>query len=929
MQLLCSFFDIISLMFSYKKTPKNNLSFKMSALNILQRLCPLFLLMIISIGCQNEISPRAQFYSTIEPASEDPALASFSDSLRENTQIPTDLEFSVFTGPDLTPSPSVIAAATTGEVFVGVDQQGSLGKEPGLGSVIRLVDVNQDGVFDHQTEFARVDHPRGILPVGNRVFVLHTIYSEETEEATGQNLVVFEDNDYDGIADGPSAVLIENIGNPAYLTQRGTDHSTNGISMGIDGWIYIAVGDFGFERAVGADGTELNMLGGGMVRIRPDGSEMEEYTHGLRNVYGVAIDPYMNIFTRDNTNDGGFWNTRFSHQIQTGEYGYPYLFRNFTEEIIPALEDLGGGSATGALFLDDDRWPDHYNNTPLTADWGRNFLYLDHVTEDRGSFYHQQEEFIQLQQITDVDIDASGVLYLSAWDNAGFRGNPDRGYIVRVVPEGMDPAPFPDLEVATVRQLGQYLESGSAKVRQFAQQELLKRPTNEAAGAALQVAENTRHPLDVRVAGIFTYAQIAGADGIDNLVELTQDESVKEFALRALADRKAYVDQVPVEPFLEGLNHSSDRVKIASIVGLGRLGQDEAIPALLTVSVPSTFRAPAPGNDGPHATPNSEIIPAHVAVKALVEIGATEELIRAVERDQNRLALWALRYVHEPMVVERLIGIYRDSENPSLQNQIIDLLARTYHTEKYYDASWWWGTRPDTHGPYYVATDWEATPMIRDFIIEVFEQTPHAERDQFAILNSKYRLAIEELGESDLESIALANVEELPLINMAEIQSNRGEVGQSTPEEVLAAIENIEGDKELGEAIFLQQSCHTCHAVEMGEPMMGPFLGTVGGVLDRRTIAEGILTPNSRIAQGFPTYRVTTEAGNSHVGFSVYESANNLVLRDMTGSGTIIPTSEIEDREIQDFSLMPPGLANALSYEEFAALVDYLQNLDH
>jgi len=904
-----------------------NLLIYMFTIDLFRRLCPLFLVLVISMGCQKATSPRVQFYSTIEPASEDPSLLAFTDSLREALQIPSDLEFSVFTGPDLTPSPAVIAAAPTGEVYVGVDQQGSLGTEPGLGSIIRLVDVNQDGVFDHHTEFAKVDHPRGILPIGNKLYVLHTNYSEETGEATGQDLVVFEDNNYDGIADGPPVMLIEGIGNPAYLTSRGTDHSTNGISIGIDGWIYIAVGDFGFENAVAADGTELNMLGGGVVRIRPDGSEMEEYTHGLRNIYGVAIDPYMNIFTRDNDNDGEFWNIRFSHHIQTGEYGYPTLFRNFTEEILPALEDLGGGSGTGALFLADDRWPEDYNNRPLTADWGRSMLYLHHLTEDRGSFYHQQEEFIQLTQITDVDIDASGVLYLSAWDRAGFRGNPDRGYTIRVVPDGLNLAPFPDLEVATVRQLGQHLQSGSAKVRQFAQQELLNRPADEAAGVAMQVAENSRLPLDVRVAGIFTYAQIAGVDGIENLVQLTQDENVKEFALRALADRKPMVDQVPLEPFLEGVNHSSDRVKIASIVGLGRLGRPDAVPQLLTVSVPSTFRAPAPGTDGPHATPNSEIIPAHVAVKALVEIGATEELIRAVETDRNQLALWALRYIHEPIVAERLIDLYRDSENPSLQNQIVETLARIYHAEEHYDASWWWGTRPDTHGPYYAATDWEATPMIREFLIGVFEQSPVADRDRFAMLNSKYRLEIEELGESDLESIALEAVDELSLVQFAQIQSSEGEVGRSTSEEALAALETIEGDRELGAAIFAQQGCQTCHAVDMGEPMMGPFLGTVGGVMDRRTIAEVILVPNSRIAQGFPSVRITTENGESHVGFVVYESANNVVLRDMTGAGTIIPTSEIEEREMQDFSMMPPGLVNALSYEEFAALVDYLESM--
>src|SRR5690625_4508789 len=172
------------------------------------------------------------------------------------------------------------------------------------------------------------------------------------------DLVVYKDVDGDGIADGEPEVLISDLSNPAYLVRRGTDHATNGIQIGIDGWIYIAVGDFGYYNATDRSGKKLTMLGGGILRIRPDGTEMEEFSHGLRNVYKVAIDPYMNIFTRDNTNDGGGWNIRFSHQHQTAEYGYPVLFQNFTEEIIPALVDAGGGSGTGALFLNDPRWPD-------------------------------------------------------------------------------------------------------------------------------------------------------------------------------------------------------------------------------------------------------------------------------------------------------------------------------------------------------------------------------------------------------------------------------------------------------------------------------------------------------------------------------------------------------------------------------------------
>ena len=97
-------------------------------------------------------------------------------------------------------------------------------------------------------------------------------------------------------------------------------------------------------NAVGTDGTTLSKRGGGVVRVRPDGTELEIYSWGQRNIVDVAIDPYMNIFTRDNTNDGGGWDIRLSHIIQSANYGYPSLYKNFTEEIMPPLADYGGGS---------------------------------------------------------------------------------------------------------------------------------------------------------------------------------------------------------------------------------------------------------------------------------------------------------------------------------------------------------------------------------------------------------------------------------------------------------------------------------------------------------------------------------------------------------------------------------------------------------
>lgn len=868
---------------------------------------------LVFIGCQDDLPP-------CDPVMEDP-LASYTDSLNSTLQWPEDLTINVFSGPDLTPSPACMAVAPTGEVYVGVDMIGSLGKDMGKGKIVRFVDCNQDGIADSHTVFAELDDPRGIIAIDNQVFVMHTTFSRETEKADGMDLVLLEDNNGDGVADGPPQPLIENICSPRFLQERGTDHATNGIRMGIDGWIYIAVGDFGFTDAVGRDGTTLTQLGGGIVRVRPDGTEMEVYTHGLRNIYDVAIDPFMNIFTRGNTNDGGGWNVRFANHIQSGEYGYPVLFKHFTEEIIPALVDVGGGSGTGAIYMDDDRWPAAYNHVPLMADWGRNFLYMHHVTSDAGSFTQKEEEFIQLPQITDVDVDAAGIMYLSAWDGAGYSGSPDKGFTVRVVPDGYIPEPYPSLVDASVSTLIEELQSESAVARQYASYRLVQEGSGEVAGKVWSLAEDTSEPLEVRVAALYTYAQMTGGSGIEEMVRLAEDPDMTEHVLRAMTDRLPIVDQVPIEPYLAGLKSNDDRVKIAAIIGLGRIGNKETASELLKIKVPASFQAPEMGTEGPHATPNSEIIPPHLAVKALVRMGAVEELLNAVETSHNPLALWALRYVHDPRVPQRLMDLYQSSDDPVLREDILALLARLYHQEAPYDSSWWWGTRPDTRGPYYVGIEWNSSPQIRDFLLETWRKSSGSDKEKFTVLNTKFRLGIEDFGVIETEK----PVENEVVADLEKIRNREGQIGKTSIEDVMLALDKIEGNQDEGKALFVKQGCQTCHNLDRSTIMKGPYMGQIGSIMNRHQIAESILKPSASISQGFGTVQIRTGDEKIYVGFVTEETADDLVIRNIAGIAFSLKKSDIKERRELESSMMPAGLANSLSLQQFASLVDFLK----
>ena len=146
-----------------------------------------------------------------------------------------------FAGPPFAMYPTVVAPAPDGSVYVGTDLNLAQGAVKGRGRVMRLVDTDGDGHADKYTIFAEVDSPRGIAVDGNTVYVLHP-----------PNLTAYRDTNGDGIAD-TSDDIVKDIG--FGLDVRSSDHATNNITLGPDGWIYVAVGDYGYLNAKGKDGA--------------------------------------------------------------------------------------------------------------------------------------------------------------------------------------------------------------------------------------------------------------------------------------------------------------------------------------------------------------------------------------------------------------------------------------------------------------------------------------------------------------------------------------------------------------------------------------------------------------------------------------------------------------------------------------------------
>ena len=140
----------------------------------------------------------------------------------------------------------------------------------------------------------------------------------------------------------------------------------------------------------------------------------------------------------------------------------------------------------------------------------------------------------------------------------------------------------------------------------------------------------------------------------------------------------------------------------------------------------------------------------------------------------------------------------------------------------------------------------------------------------------------------------------------------------------MLAMAKITGNPMNGRAIFTKQGCVVCHSLKAGDALKGPYMGQIGAIMNREQIAESILKPNASISQGFATVLITTKNKREYMGFVTSESAERLILRDITGQTTTIKTADISSRKEMETSMMPTGLTNELSYEEFASLITFL-----
>ena len=187
-------------------------------------------------------------------------------------KVPPGFKANLYACDPLIAYPSVISIGPkSSQLFTAIDYLAGQGNTSSRRSEIHLLeDADGDGYAEKSIVYATgFNSIQGLAYHNGTVYVMHAPF-----------LTALRDTDGDGKADERKD-LLSGLGlppekNPTLL------HGANGVVVGHDGWLYLAMGDNGV-KVDRPEGDQLVLEGGGILRCRPDGRDLHLFAMGLRN----------------------------------------------------------------------------------------------------------------------------------------------------------------------------------------------------------------------------------------------------------------------------------------------------------------------------------------------------------------------------------------------------------------------------------------------------------------------------------------------------------------------------------------------------------------------------------------------------------------------------------------------------------------------
>jgi glucose/arabinose dehydrogenase len=163
--------------------------------------------------------------------------------------------------------------------------------------------------------------------------------------------------------------------------------------------------------------------GGWVVKMDPDGSNLELFASGLRNSFDLAFNEVGDLFTFDSDMEFDLGTpfyrpTRICHIVSGGEFGWRAnagKWPDYYEDSVAPVVNIGPGSPTGLIFGYNTAFPKKYQKAMFALDWTYATIYAVYLEGKGASYKATFETFLSGTGLpmTDVLVGNEGALYVS------------------------------------------------------------------------------------------------------------------------------------------------------------------------------------------------------------------------------------------------------------------------------------------------------------------------------------------------------------------------------------------------------------------------------------------------------------------------------------------------------------------------------------
>ncbi len=797
--------------------------------------------------------------------------------------------------------------------------------------------------------------------------------------ATRNEVFRLRDTDQNGQADERTTICkLETSGNYPH-------NGLSGFAFDFAGNVYFGMGEnLGVEyKLIGSDGKSISgQEGGHIFRCHADGSGLERWATGFWNPFHLAFDAFGRLFAVDNDPDS-MPPCRLLHIVHGGNYGF--RFRNGRKGLHPFTAWNGqlpgtlpmvsgtGEAPSGVIAYESDQLPSEYRGDLLTTSWGDHRIERFHLEPLGASFRSTPQPVVTGRENfrpVGIALAPDGSLFISDWVDKSYEVH-GKGRIWHLRAVNVPKLERPEDPRKAIHSLHRPLREEAARAMTA---------TSDGRAQLEQLAGDDAD-LRVRSAAIC----VLSAGGQFEAAKLVVGDQGQPAAVRALAVRTLppgvvtakIIDDptLSVEARCEAFE-SADNPALAKYYWQGATDAD---PFLQTAARGALARSGIvrPGMNV------SQLNAAQRLACVLILRESTQPQAKAMLPDLLRdsdpaVRFAAVQWVGEDRLTEfrpQLAGVLQ--AGPTTQRLFEGYLAaleKLDHDKREPTDEW--------AGEQYVAQvlfDQMSSPAMRRWslralrpdhpalsidalrklladadtgvqfeTVRTLRESPHAERVAMlckiasdtntpSLLRAE---AVAGLSREDDEQRKL--LQELTSDADVAVRDEAIRALRSTPVEQrgLPAVDDTDGwlqllegpaDPVAGERIFFGRAagaCSRCHQVEGRGGRIGPDLTTAGGALDRRRRIESVLRPSKEIAPQFVSWLVTTKDGRAFNGLLLEETlSGEQVYGDEKGGQVRVLATDVEARKPQSRSIMPDGLQETLTTQEFRNLLAFLGGL--